>query len=113
MRAGTQIYADECSGCHGADGKGTPGLFPSLNGTPVVQQTDPTTLIHIVLRGGLSVATKPAPTGAGMPAFAWVLKDDQVAALVTYIRNSWGNAAPAVSADTVGKERAALVERND
>ena len=48
-----------------------------------------------------------------MPAFAWVMKDDQVAALLTYIRRSWGNAAPAVSADTVGKERAALVERND
>ena len=96
MNAGAQIYADECSGCHNKDGKGTPGLFPSLNGTPVVQQTDPTTLIHIVLRGGLSVATKQAPTGAAMPAFAWVLKDDQVAALVTYIRNSWGNAAPAV-----------------
>ena len=66
-----------------------------------------------MLRGGLSVATKQAPTGAAMPAFAWVLKDDQVAALVTYIRNSWGNAAAAVAADTVGKERAALVERND
>jgi mono/diheme cytochrome c family protein len=48
-----------------------------------------------------------------MPAFAWVLKDDQIAALLTYIRNSWGNAAPAVSADTVGKERTALVERSD
>ena len=79
----------------------------------MVQQTDPATLIHIVLRGGLGVATKQAPTGAAMPAFAWVLKDDQIAALLTYIRNSWGNAAPAVSADTVGKERTALVERSD
>jgi mono/diheme cytochrome c family protein len=113
MNAGAQIYADECSGCHTRDGKGTPGLFPSLSDTPVLQQTDPTTLIHIVLRGGLSVSTKLAPTGAAMPSFAWVLKDDQVAALLTYIRNSWGNAAPAVSADTVGKERAALVERSD
>jgi len=78
-----------------------------------VQQTDPTTLIHIVLRGGLSVGTKLAPTGAAMPAFAWVLTNDQVAALVTYIRNSWGNAASTVSADTVAKERAALVERSD
>ena len=48
-----------------------------------------------------------------MPAFGWLLKDDQVAAVVTYIRNSWGNAAPAVSATAVGKERAALVERSD
>jgi mono/diheme cytochrome c family protein len=113
MTVGAQIYADECSGCHSKDGNGTPGLFPSLNGTPVVQQTDPTTLIHIVLRGGLSVGTKLAPTGAAMPAFAWVLTNDQAAALVTYIRNSWGNAAPTVSPDTVAKERAALVERSD
>jgi mono/diheme cytochrome c family protein len=45
MKAGAQIYADECSGCHMSNGKGTPGLFPSLNGTPVVQQTNPTTLL--------------------------------------------------------------------
>jgi mono/diheme cytochrome c family protein len=113
MNTGAQIYADECSGCHSENGTGTPGLFPSLHGTPVVQQTDPTTLIHIVLRGGLSVATDPAPTAAAMPAFAWVLDDHQVAALLTYIRNAWGNAAPAVNADTVGKERGALVERSD
>jgi mono/diheme cytochrome c family protein len=113
MGAGGKIYADECSGCHSKDGKGAPGLFPSLNGTPVVQQADPTTLIHIVLRGGLSVGTKQAPTGAAMPAFAWVLKDDQVAALLTYIRNSWGNVAPAVSTNAVAKERSVLVERSD
>lgn len=113
MQIGAQIYADECSGCHLENGKGTPGLFPSLADTPVVQQTDPTTLIHIVLRGGLSVGTKQAPTAAAMPAFAWVMDNDQTAALLTYIRNSWGNAAPAVSADEVGKERTALVERSD
>lgn len=113
MKIGAQIYADECSGCHKGDGKGTPGLFPALNDTPAVQQTDPTTLVHIVLRGGLSVGTQEAPTAAAMPAFAWVLDDDQVAALLTYIRNAWGNAAPAVSASAVGKERAALVERSD
>jgi mono/diheme cytochrome c family protein len=48
-----------------------------------------------------------------MPAFAWVLNDDQVAAVLTYIRNTWGNAAPPVSAGDVGKQRAALTERND
>ncbi len=70
-------------------------------------------LIHVVLRGALGVATKAAPTAPEMPAFGWVLDDDQVAALLTYVRNSWGNAAPAVNADDVSKERATLVERND
>jgi mono/diheme cytochrome c family protein len=113
MKAGAQIYADECSGCHTSDGKGVPGLFPALSGAAVVQQTDPTTLLHVVLRGALSVGTDRAPTAAAMPAFGWILKDDQVAAVVTYIRNAWGNAAPPVSAGDVGKTREDLVERSD
>ena len=113
MKAGAQIYADECSGCHAPDGRGVTNLFPSLHGTPFVQQTDPTNLIHIVLRGGLGVATNAAPTAPEMPAFAWVLNDDQVASLLTYIRNTWGNAAPAVTAGEVGKLRAKLTERSD
>jgi mono/diheme cytochrome c family protein len=113
MKAGQQIYADECAGCHKADGKGMPGLFPTLAGSPTVQQNDPTSLLHVVLRGALSVATPTAPTGAGMPAFSWLLTDDQAAAVVTYIRNSWGNNAPAVSADDVGRTRGTLVERSD
>ena len=98
MKIGAAIYADECSGCHAADGKGTAGLFPSLDGSPVVQQTDPTSLLHVVLRGARSVATDGAPTASAMPQFAWLLTDDQVAAVLTYIRNTWGNAAPPVSA---------------
>ena len=113
MKSGAQIYADECSACHASDGKGAAGLFPSLSGSPVVQQTDPTSVLHVVLRGALSVGTKPAPTAPAMPQFGWILNDDQVAAVATYIRNSWGNSAPAVSADNVGKTRRMLVERSD
>jgi mono/diheme cytochrome c family protein len=113
MKIGAAIYADECAGCHAANGKGAAGLFPSLNGTPVVQQTDPASLLHVVLRGARSAATDGAPTGAAMPQFAWVLNDDEVAAVLTYIRNAWGNSAPPVSAADVGKARAALVERSD
>ena len=113
MTAGAQIYADECSGCHTQSGKGVAGLFPALSGSSAVQQTDPTSLLHVVLRGARSTGTAKAPTASAMPAFAWVLNDDQVAAVVTYIRNTWGNAAPPVSGDTVRKTRAALVERSD
>jgi mono/diheme cytochrome c family protein len=110
MKIGAAIYADECSGCHTANGKGASGLFPSLNGSPVVQQSDPTTLLHLVLRGGRSAATDGAPTGPAMPQFDWILSDSDVAAVLTYIRNAWGNAAPAVSAGQVGKARHAFVE---
>ncbi len=113
MKAGAQVYADECSGCHTSSGKGVPGLFPSLNGSPAVQQTDPTSVLHVVLRGALSVGTAPQPTAPAMPQFGWILNDDQVAAVVTYIRNAWGNAAPTVSASQVKKTRQMLVGRSD
>ena len=113
MKIGAAIYADECAGCHAANGKGASGLFPSLNGSPAVQQTDPSTLLHVVLRGARSAATDRAPTGAAMPQFDWILNDGQVAAVLTYIRNAWGNVAPPVSAVEVRKTRQVLIERND
>jgi mono/diheme cytochrome c family protein len=113
LKAGAQIYADECAACHGPDGKGQAGLFPALNGSPSVEQTNPTTVLHVVLRGALSVGTKPMPTAPAMPQFGWLLNNDQVAAVATYIRNAWGNSAPAVTASDVRKTRQMLVERSD
>jgi len=113
MKIGAKIYADECSGCHAANGKGIPSLFPALHGSAVVQQTDPTSLMHVVLRGSRGIATDAAPTGAAMPEFGWLLNDDQVAAVLTYIRNAWGNAAPSVSSAEVGRARHAFVESGD
>jgi mono/diheme cytochrome c family protein len=105
MRIGQQIYADECSGCHKADGIGTPGLFPALAGISLVQQSDPTSLLHVVLHGTSRLGTSKAPTAAARPAFAWVLSNDQIAAVLTYIRDDWGNSAPAVTASDAAKAR--------
>jgi mono/diheme cytochrome c family protein len=113
MKVGAKIYTDECAACHGGDGKGAPDLFPALAASSIVQQADATSLMHIVLRGARSVATDKVPTGSAMPAFGWVLTDDQVAAVLTYIRNTWGNAAPAVTAAEVGSARHAFIERAD
>jgi mono/diheme cytochrome c family protein len=113
MKKGERIYADECSGCHTPNGKGTHGLFPSMNGSPAVQQADPTSLMRVVLRGARSVATDAAPTGPAMPAFAWLLTDEEVAAVLTYVRNAWGNAAPPVAARDVTKARRDFAERKD
>ena len=113
MKTGGQIYADECAGCHGATGKGEANLFPSLNGSAVVQQTDPTSLLRVVIRGARNAATDAAPTAPAMPAFAWILKDDQIAAVLTYIRNSWGNAAPAVNDAASKHARQLFAERAD
>jgi mono/diheme cytochrome c family protein len=113
MRAGSAIYHDECSACHGLEGRGAPLLFPSLTDSSLVRAQDPATLVRIVLRGARSVATAAEPTGPGMPAYGWQLDDTQVAAVLTYVRNSWGSAAPAVAAETVTNSRAELASRPD
>jgi mono/diheme cytochrome c family protein len=74
---------------------------------------DPTSVIRIVLRGARSVATDKEPTAPGMPSYGAQLKDDQVANVLTYIRNSWGSAAPAVSPDEVGRLRTSIAKRSD
>jgi mono/diheme cytochrome c family protein len=87
MRAGQAVYLDNCAACHTSAGTGVAQLFPALKGSSV-QSADPTSLIRVVLRGAQSVATDPAPTAPAMPAFGWKLSDDEVAAVMTYIRNS-------------------------
>jgi mono/diheme cytochrome c family protein len=63
----------------------------------------------VVLDGTRAASTDSMPTALAMPAFAWRVDDAQVAAVLTYIRNSWGNAAPPVAASTIAKQRASLV----
>lgn len=108
MQQGEAIYIDQCAACHTMGGDGIVGLFPRLSGAPLVQQAQATSLIRVVLNGSRAVATDGAPTGPGMPSFAWKLSDDEVAAVVTFIRNSWGNAAPPVSGGNVSGLRQAL-----
>jgi mono/diheme cytochrome c family protein len=111
MQAGKAIYADECAACHTLDGSGIARLFPSLKGRASVQAAHADSLINVVLNGTRAAATPGAPTAPAMPAFRWNLTDDQVAAVTTYIRNAWGNAAPAVSADSVKAARQAMAQR--
>jgi mono/diheme cytochrome c family protein len=113
MAAGGAIYRDQCSACHGLDGKGIDRLFPSVANSSMARADDPTSVIRIVLRGARSVATDQEPTAPGMPSYGAQLKDDQVANVLTYIRNSWGSAAPAVSPDQVGRLRASVAKRSD
>ncbi|WP_158809429.1 cytochrome c [Beijerinckia sp. L45] len=105
MVAGLAIYTDTCMACHRATGEGVPNLFPKLAKSDVVQQKNAAWPIIMVLQGGRSGATDASPTGAAMPSLGWRLSDDQVADVLTYIRNSWGNAAPALAARDVEKLR--------
>jgi mono/diheme cytochrome c family protein len=111
--AGLAVYRDQCSACHGIDGRGVAMLFPSLVQSSLAHASDPTSAIRLVLRGGRSVATDAEPTAPGMPSFGWQLKDEQVAAVLTYIRSAWKPAAPPVTAEKVGQIRQQLATRHD
>lgn len=113
MVAGLAIYRDQCSACHGLDGKGIVDLFPSIADLPIVKADDPTTSIRIVLRGARSVATKAQPTAAGMPSYGRQLDDAQIAAVLTYMRNGWGGAAAPVRATDVARVRSDTASRSD
>ena len=71
-------------------------------------QDDPSSLVRIILTGGEATGTDARPTSPAMPSLGYRLNDSQVAAVVTYIRNSWGNAAPRIDADTVRTLRGRL-----
>jgi mono/diheme cytochrome c family protein len=108
MVAGKAIYEDRCGACHVYSGAGVPTLFPRLAGAPLVQSIDPTSLIRVVLIGSRAVATSAAPTAPAMPAFGWNLNDTEIADVLTYVRNTWGNAASAVQPEDVSKLRRRL-----
>jgi mono/diheme cytochrome c family protein len=113
MSAGNAIYRDQCSACHGIEGRGVAKLFPSVASSSMARSNDPTTAIRIVLRGARSVATRGEPTAPGMPSYGWQLDDGQVAAVLNYIRNSWGGAAPAIDAKDVSRVRSGTASRPD
>lgn len=97
MVRGERIYDQRCAYCHGDAGQGVAGAIPPLAGNRAVGMTEPQNLIQIVRRGGFLPATKGNPRPFGMPPFGHVLDDNDVAAVLTYVRGSWGNDAPPVT----------------
>jgi mono/diheme cytochrome c family protein len=108
MDAGKRIYADSCAACHRDSGEGVAHMFPALKGNSNVQSRDPTTIIRVILNGARMVATDSRPTPSSMPAYNWKLSDKEIAAVATYVRNAWGNAAPEVKTDDVESLRKEL-----
>jgi mono/diheme cytochrome c family protein len=102
---GEALYVDNCTGCHMENGAGVAQIFPSLKGSSAVQAKLPDTVTHILLAGAKTAATPGKPTGFAMPAFARKLDDKEVADLVNYIRNAWGNHSSLTNQNAVSKVR--------
>lgn len=103
---GARIYLDSCAACHRQNGEGAPRVFPSLANNPMVLAEHPDSLIDVVLGGARLPSTEAAPSPLAMPPFGWRYSDDEIAALATFVRSSWGNHAGAVTAEQVRRLRA-------
>jgi mono/diheme cytochrome c family protein len=108
---GKQVYATTCAACHQATGEGTAGVFPPLAGSEWVTG-DEGKLARIVLQGVTGPMEVAGETYNGMmPPWGGTLKDADIAAVLTYVRNSWGNKAAPVTTARVAAIRAATSSR--
>ena len=97
---GKKTYDRICSGCHNSDAKGIPGFTPALSGSKIVLGSS-NKLIRVLLKGSAELRNYPGHNNKNeMPSQA-DLKDRRIANLLTYIRNSFGNNAPAITAGEV------------
>jgi mono/diheme cytochrome c family protein len=110
LQLGASIYQDRCAGCHQTDGKGAPPAYPPLAGSRSLTALSVINPIRIVLNGGYPPTTAGNPRPYGMPPFSVSLDDKEVAAVVSYIRMSWGNKGGLVSPVDVSRFRGTPAE---
>ena len=109
MSLGKTVYDQRCASCHGTQGEGAPPHYPPLAGNQSIQMQSAVNAIRMVLNGGYPPGTAGNPMPYGMPPFAGTLSDNEVAAVVTYIRTSWGNRGAAISASEANQLRSAAL----
>jgi alcohol dehydrogenase (quinone), cytochrome c subunit len=108
---GARLYLDNCNACHFVDGRGAPGVFPQLDRNDLVTATSPNGVVAVIVGGASMPSTTKRPERLTMPDFGWRLSDAEVAALATFVRQSWSNDAADVSAAQVATVRRTLVRR--
>lgn len=105
LERGQKIYDNQCATCHQAKGEGVAGIYPAFAGNNAVASPVATNAVRIVLNGGYPPSTSGNPRPYGMPPFGQTLNDEEVASVVSYIRNTWSNQASMVSASEVNRYR--------
>ncbi len=101
---GKQLFGGKCAACHQATGLGVAGVFPPLSGAEWVLG-DEKILSNILLHGiNGEMIVKGNKYNGAMPAWN-TLSDNELAAVLTYIRSDWGNAAPPIKAETIKSQR--------
>jgi mono/diheme cytochrome c family protein len=106
--AGGRIYMDSCAACHRPSGGGERVAFPTLAGNSIVLNSDPSSLIAVILDGARLPSTAAAPSGLAMPPFGWRYDDVDIAEVATFVRTNWGNGARPITAAQVAMVRKRL-----
>jgi mono/diheme cytochrome c family protein len=99
---GAQLFAEYCAACHQGDGQGIEGAYPPLAGNPFVATEDPQPVIQVVLTGR-----------GGMPRFQEILSNEEIAAILSYVRTSWNNNATPVNVTQVEEVYQSVVSPAD
>jgi mono/diheme cytochrome c family protein len=111
---GAELFTQHCATCHGEQGQGTrvegSVALPALAGNRAITLANTTNLVRILLAGGYAPSTVGNPRPFGMPPFAHVLGDEEIAAVTSYIRNAWGNQADSVTAADVVRQRRGVMQ---
>lgn len=100
-----KIYQTHCIDCHQSSGNVGWPAYPTLLGNHAITMASPVNTIRVVLNGGFALSTATNPCPYGVPPYGPALSDSEVAAVVSYIRNSWGNQAAIVSPAEVSRYR--------
>lgn len=101
-------YEVNCASCHGREGEGVAGTVPVFAGNVSILADDPTNLIHIMLTGSKEPHVATTQTAGGMPSYGLAMTDEQIADMLNYVRNSWGNEAKEVTPGQVKELRKQL-----
>jgi mono/diheme cytochrome c family protein len=110
LESGRQVYAAQCAVCHGGEGRGQAPAYPPLAGNRSITMASPVNAIRMVLNGGYAPGTFKNPRPYGMPPFGQVLSDSDAAAVLTYVREAWGNDGTPVTPTQVNELRKLLPE---
>lgn len=105
LKKGERTYRQQCAECHMDNGEGQGKAYPPLAGNRSLAAASPVNAIRIVLNGGYPPSTGGNPRPYGMPPFGHDLNDEEVAAVVSYLRTSWGNQGTLVSPVAVARLR--------
>jgi mono/diheme cytochrome c family protein len=105
LAQGGEIYERLCEDCHGNLGQGRRDVYPALAGNRGVTLALPVNAIRSILYGGYAPVTERNPRPYGMPPFAQILHDEEIALVLSYIRNAWGNRGSLVTAVEVDRSR--------